>query len=227
MRDPLTRTRQFGLSIVETMVGLAVGLFIVGGALKIFVDNLDSNRRLLLETRVNQDLRAAADLIARDLRRASYWQNSTAGVWQSPASAPAPNPYATIDTSVPSSITFSHDNAAAGFQLTGGAIQIRVGGAWQPLTDPSTMTVDEFSVVPVIREVCLLSRCANPCPAGVSPCPPIPDCPPNSTTYPLLKIRQYQILIRGHANVDTRVVRQIDEIVRVRNDELTGSCPSP
>ena len=38
--------RQTGLSIVETMVGLTVGLFIIGGALKLFIDNLDSNRRL-------------------------------------------------------------------------------------------------------------------------------------------------------------------------------------
>ena len=67
---------QRGLSIVELLIGLAIGLFIVGGAIKLFVDNLTNNRRLLLETRVNQDLRAAADLIARDLRRAGYWRNA-------------------------------------------------------------------------------------------------------------------------------------------------------
>lgn len=217
MRNASIRVRQSGLSIVETMVGLAVGLFIVGGALKLFIDNLDSNRRLLIETRVNQDLRAAADLIARDLRRASYWQNASSGVWQPAASAVA-NPYAAIAaSSAPSTITFAYDktNPAAGFRLSSGVLEMQTG-TWQPLTDPSTMTVDEFSIVPVIRKVCLLSRCANP---GT----PIPDCP--NSTDPMLTIRQYEISLRGHANVDTNVVRQINEIVRVRNDELSGSCP--
>ena len=58
------------------MVGVAVGLFVAGGAAKLFVDNLSNNRRMLVETRINQDLRAATDLIARDLRRAGYWRNA-------------------------------------------------------------------------------------------------------------------------------------------------------
>jgi type IV pilus assembly protein PilW len=67
------RTLQQGLSIVELMVGIAMGLFITAGAIKLFVDNLGSNRQLLLETRLNQELRTAADIVARALRRASYW----------------------------------------------------------------------------------------------------------------------------------------------------------
>jgi prepilin peptidase dependent protein B len=64
--------RQRGLSIIELMVGVAIGMFIIGGAIKLFVDMFGNNRRLLIETRVNQDLRATADIIARDLRRAGY-----------------------------------------------------------------------------------------------------------------------------------------------------------
>jgi Tfp pilus assembly protein PilW len=67
------------MSIVELLVGVAVGLLIIGGATKLFVDYLVSTRRSLVETRVNQDLRAAADLIARDappigkVRQAASW----------------------------------------------------------------------------------------------------------------------------------------------------------
>ena len=63
---------QRGLSIVELMVGIAVGMFLVAGAVTMFVGNLTSSRQLLVEARVNQDLRATVDLISRDLRRAGY-----------------------------------------------------------------------------------------------------------------------------------------------------------
>ncbi len=86
------RRRSGGLSMVEMLVGIVVGLFLVGGALRFFADYLDDNRRLLLETRISQDLRTVADLIVRDLRRAGYWSAPNPGV-----TAPAdPNPYAGI-----------------------------------------------------------------------------------------------------------------------------------
>ncbi len=83
------RRRSRGLSLIEMLVGIVVGLFLVTGALRFFADYLDDNRRLLLETRINQDLRTVADLIVRDLRRAGYWSAPNSGV-TAPA---APNPY--------------------------------------------------------------------------------------------------------------------------------------
>ena len=82
-----TRGRQSGLSLVELLVGAAIGLFLVGGATKLFIDTLDDSRRLIIETRVNQDLRAASDLVARDLRRAGYWPNALQAAVQPPESS--------------------------------------------------------------------------------------------------------------------------------------------
>ena len=59
-----------GMGIVELLVGLALGLFVVSGGLMLLAGFTDENRRLLLETRLTQDLRAASDLVTRDLRRA-------------------------------------------------------------------------------------------------------------------------------------------------------------
>lgn len=212
---------QAGLSLVETMVGIAVGLFIVGGALKLFIDNLDSNRRLLVETRVNQDLRAAADLIARDLRRASYWQDAASGVWQPAASGVIANPHASV-VNTASEITYSYDGAAsaAGFKLEAGKIRTFSTGAWQDVTDPSTMTVTLFNITPVARDVCLLSRC--PCPTGSAPCPPEPACLPGD---PVITVRQFNLSLQARANSDPNVIRRIEETVRVRNDALSGACP--
>jgi prepilin peptidase dependent protein B len=211
-------TRQRGLSIIEAMVGMAIGLVIVGGALKLFIDNLDSNRRLLLETRVNQDLRAASDLIARDLRRAGYWEQAASGVGQAGGASAVANPHAAIDSG--STVTYTYDkNAAesytAGFRRNEGRIDLRTASGWQQLTDPATMTVTRLDVTPIASTVSLLSRCAVPsCPAGSATCPPT------------LTVRQFRISIRGQAVADPRVIRQMEETVRVRNDLLAGSCPA-
>lgn len=215
------RHLQAGLSLIETMVGIAVGLFIVGGALKLFIDNLDNNRRLLIETRVNQDLRAAADLIARDLRRAGYWQNAASGVWQPAGAATAINPNLAIagECGVTNDITYSFDDASGaptsgGFRLVAGRIDTFVTSTWQALTDPSTMTVTQFCITPLNRVVNLLPRCVvATCPAGSTTCPPT------------LTVRQYSLVLRGQARSDANVVRQLEEVVRVRNDELSGACP--
>ena len=78
------------MSIVELLVGLAIGLFIVATGLTLLTGNLRENRSLLLEARLMQDLRTAADLVSRDLRRAGYWGAAVDGVWSDGASSVPP-----------------------------------------------------------------------------------------------------------------------------------------
>ena len=93
-----------GLSIVELMIGITISLFILAGATMVLTSQLGDNRRLLLEAQMQQDLRTAADMISRDIRRAGYWGQAYRGVCP-PAPAPCPaavgaaaasNPYATM-----------------------------------------------------------------------------------------------------------------------------------
>ena len=87
--------RQRGLSLVELMVGIAIGLLVVAAAATLMSTQLNDNRRLLLETQVNQDLRAAMDIVTRDLRRAGHWSSAELAIW-SAASAQQKNPYEAI-----------------------------------------------------------------------------------------------------------------------------------
>ena len=88
------RRAMAGVSLVELMVGIAIGLIIVAGGLALLANFTGENRRLLLETRLNQDLRAAMDVVTRDLRRAGYWQASTGGMWvEGGPNVPAQNAY--------------------------------------------------------------------------------------------------------------------------------------
>lgn len=84
------RRRARGLSIVELMVGITIGLFILAGATMVLTSQLGDNRRLLLEAQMQQDMRATADMIARDIRRAGYWAHAICQVWLEPGKVIAP-----------------------------------------------------------------------------------------------------------------------------------------
>jgi prepilin peptidase dependent protein B len=214
-----TRGRQSGLSLVELLVGAAIGLFLVGGATKLFIDTLDDSRRLIIETRVNQDLRAASDLVARDLRRAGYWPNALQAAVQPPGVL---NPYSTASVA-PGQVLYAYardgDNALnatteqLGFQLDGNVIRVLNGGTWQQVTDPQSVVVTQFSISPITRLEPAGHLCPTPCAAGTAGCPAV-------------AVRRYDIVMTGHAPNDTSVVRQISESVRLRNDEVQpASCP--
>ena len=251
-RQRVQRTRQRGLSIVEFMVGIAVGLFVVGGATKLFADFIVSNKRLLLETRVNQDLRAAADIVARDVRRAGYWNNATAGVWGTGVTSITANPHTvgpgatTPTTGVTNFVNYSYarnagdaldSNEYAGFRLqaVGGVnvLQMQDGQTnWQAVTDPGTVDITVFSVTAAAPalENDLSSYCSClsrlTCTLADIANPAFGVVPPATTrAAPILTIPSFQIVLTGRAVNDPMVVRTVREAVRVRNPTLNGSCP--
>lgn len=63
-----------GFSLVEMLVSIAVGLFLLAGVVMLFSATLSSQSNTLKTTRLNQELRNVIDLISRDVRRAGYWQ---------------------------------------------------------------------------------------------------------------------------------------------------------
>lgn len=234
---------QRGFSIVELLVGVAIGLFILTGVLKLFGDYMNNNRRMMLETRVNQDMRAAADLIARDLRRAGYWGNATGGVVTTNAQpVAAVSPYATVSptgASAASAATYSYsqgnENNALdsttenfGFKLESGVLKYLQGGNWQAISDINTMTVSNFAVTPVLKCVALQQYCTGGSSSACGTCTvdATSGCPTSScATCPFLNVRRYDIALQGTSVTDSSVVRNLQESVRVRNDQLTGTCP--
>ena len=69
----LSTRYQRGFSLVELLVSLATGLFLLAGVMGIFSATLSSQGSVLKATRLNQELRNIMDLISRDVRRAGYW----------------------------------------------------------------------------------------------------------------------------------------------------------
>ena len=230
-----TRRAQRGLSIVEMMVGVAIGLFVVAGAAMLLATQLSDNRRLLLETQVQQDLRATADIIVRELRRAGRWGRARDGVWAG-GGAPVVNPYSAVepvagggafaDGEEASTVEIAYssvdleadeDGAVAdaerrGFRLDNGVIQTQLGaGNWQALTDGNTLRVTSFTVRMNRQPVAL--ACAKPCPVGAVACPP------------QLEVRDMQVDITGQAAHDPSVQRSVRSNVRLRNDTAQRRLP--
>lgn len=206
-RHPLQS--QVGLTLVELLVGIAIGLLLIVGATSLFLSNLDSSRRLLLEARLNQNLRSAAELITRDLRRASHWDEAVQNLDNESEENPHPDVTSTT-TSVAYSFTPPSGTASAvTFTLAGKSIRMSIGdGTPQDVTDPAVANVTEFNIIEC-RNVIDISKQRIP-PANPSKC---------------LIEHLYKITINGEAPSDASVKRQIDTSVHVRN-EFVGACPS-
>ncbi len=204
-----------GLTIVELMVGIAVGLFVVAAAIALVSTQLHDNRRLLLETQVQQDLRAAADIITRELRRAGHWPEAARFVWQ-PEKVFAVNPYGASAASGQVDFTYlrpTGDTGPFGFKQEGNVLKTRLGlGGWQDLTDGNTLKITGFSITPTDVLKTKLP-CPKPCPDGTEDC------------WPSLTVRDLVIDISGEAVSDPSVKRSLRTEVRLRNDVLTFNIP--
>ena len=224
MRD---RRRTRGVSLVGLLVGTAIGLVVVAAAGGVVATHQRDQRAVLAEARLMQDLRATAELVARDLRRAGHWSAAASGVrLDGDASTPLVNPHASISPALVATsavaLSFSngtHDASAVddseryGFRLRAGAVEIQLGaGNWQALNDPATLVVTTFRVEPSVDEVSLASFCAAPCAAGSVVCPP------------RQQVRSFAVSLVGRGANDAAVVRSLHTRVRARNDAVVGRC---
>lgn len=210
-----------GLSLVELLVGIAIGMFVVAAASMLVSSQLNDNRRLLLETQVQQDLRAAADIITRELRRAGYTPDAAGLVW-TPTSVPTPSAYSTVqlDPDNPSEVVFSYwrriaEDGPYGFKRDGQALRTLLSaGGWQELTDGNTLRITSFSVTPRNGPATRMP-CAKLCPDGTDAC------------WPTLTVRELDVAIEGEAVSDPSVKRRLDTVVRLRNDLVRFNAPDP
>lgn len=68
----ITHKQQAGVTLVELMIGLLVGLIVVAAGINIFTTSIRGQTDNINLTRLNQDMRAMMDIMARDIRRAGF-----------------------------------------------------------------------------------------------------------------------------------------------------------
>lgn len=81
--------RVAGFSLVELMVAMALGLVVIGAVIALVLSIIRSNNQTIQTTRLTQELRATAAVIAADIKRAR-------GVSDPLAAAKQGNPFAAI-----------------------------------------------------------------------------------------------------------------------------------
>jgi len=62
-----------GFSLIELMVSMAIGMFLIAGVFSVFVNSNDSRQAVEAEVKMLDDARFALDVIAYDLRHAGLW----------------------------------------------------------------------------------------------------------------------------------------------------------
>ena len=219
-----------GLSLVELMVGITIGLFVVAAATTLASNQLVDNRRLLLELQIQQDLRATMDIMTRQLRRAGTnvvdSQNyvSADGLGGIKSTNSAVTPAAAVNTQTEFRFVRNADEAGPfGFELdaANGVVRTNLGaGNWQELTDRNAMRVTDlrFDSRPTIFSARM--PCPKLCPGGGIDC------------WPQLVIQRIVITITAEARSDATVRRALSSEVRVRNDWVrdtaaaTRVCPA-
>lgn len=153
------RQRVRGESLIAVLIGLALGLGVLTGGIHLWMVTLKAQRSALQATHLHQDLHAALDWMAQELRNAQYlnpaWQMRTAADCKD-AFCGLPEDFHVSD----SQIEFSWDRndngvkditECSGFQLREGELRIKTNctsGQWQVITHAQNLTVSALQFTP-------------------------------------------------------------------------------
>jgi type II secretory pathway pseudopilin PulG len=235
---------QQGLGLVELMVGITIGLIVAAGASMVAVNQITEHRRLMLETQVQQDLRAAADLLQQDMRRAGFRGLAQLGVWapasgvgtplEQAAQAATANVYSTItksDTDNIRSLEYSYARRVDSEYSDGTALLsneyfgIKWDRAKQTLYlllgkkdgQPNWQPITDPDTVKIVDfDIQVVEQSL--------PLSDFCDSPCTTAGCPLQKVRRVEFKIRGSAKHDANVVRTLTGTERIRADAMSGAC---
>ncbi|MDD2724765.1 MAG: PilW family protein [Methylovulum sp.] len=112
---PQTYRRQTGLTLIEIMVAMLIGLFLLGGVLQVFVGSKQTNRMLEALSRIQENGRYAMGFLNNDIRMAGFLGCDSGIPLTNKLNLPAP----------PGDFLYRFDRAIDGFEATSPA-------AWTP-----------------------------------------------------------------------------------------------
>jgi prepilin peptidase dependent protein B len=208
----LMRKKQDGITLIELMIGLLVGLIITGGILSFFIAYNKSNFDLIRTVRLEQEMRATIDFITRDLKRAGYSANAHTNIGGNNYCNNAYYDCSNLPISPATfRLTISGSNLSYAYTETNGtlntysfrlgndgAIYFTANGSETQLTDPSITNYSALSFTPTVRFVDLNS--SSPGSSG-------------------LAIREVIVAATATLVGDNVITRTFTETVRIRNDE--------
>ncbi len=245
-RNPSDSRLSRGLSLIELMIGLAVGSLIVAGALTVFAKISFSGLENVRMVRLNEQLRGTLDLMRRDIQRAGYveaWQGGDTTV--DDLDTTAMGLFGIIEVNAAGDcITYSYDyvkdaaqatNEIFGFRLVGTEIRRKTTSAactegeadW-----PSPITDSE-----VVIDILSFERDLGATPIevddGVGDGDGVCDAGENCTSFVVLNSdgdslcetgetcltrRKINVVLEGSLAADSDVTVRIQDEIKVKND---------
>lgn len=159
------RRKHKGFTLVELMIGLALGSFIILGALGATAGLLRGDS--VNAARLDQEVRNAAFLFERDVLRSGFMSNAQQAL--ALGTVAYINPFARLDTATPGCVLYSYDanqsgalDIAAGsderfaFALSNGVLYMRISGTaydcdttqgvWEAVSDVNSVVFSAFDV---------------------------------------------------------------------------------
>ncbi|MDH5357843.1 MAG: prepilin-type N-terminal cleavage/methylation domain-containing protein [Gammaproteobacteria bacterium] len=147
-------SKQTGITLIEMMIAMVLGLIVTGSIIAIFVSNVKSTSENVKMLHLNQELRVVMGFISNEIKRAGYSGDPTNTAFMTDFNYDAGN----------NCIRYSYDadgdgiqdaNERFGFRLTANTIQWSsdvtsgtcTNGIWQSLTDTSTASITAFTIV--------------------------------------------------------------------------------
>lgn len=194
----MNKASQRGVSLVELLVTLVIGLIVIGASTTVFIGTLGANSSQMRISRLNNELRTAMTYVSRDLRRAGYnnWTVAQLEARDFTNSGQAVPVMGAAAAAVSYDINNNGGTQRYGFQLSNdGVIQAQIdAGGWNNLTDPSVVQITAFTIT-------------DRSPAAISP-----TGAAASVTVPVFTIE-----ITGRLTSDNTITRTIRETIRPRN----------
>lgn len=208
MRDPS------GLSLVEFMVVVAIGLVVLAAGSQLVARQLANHRIDNRVLRLNQEVRAAMDMITRDIRRSGH-RCDHGQAFSGSSSYLSGFEISELGTLVTYRYELCRDRTrdvhsvvASGFRVRSGRIQrLQTSGEWLDLTDGVTTIfgVLTFCYVPSLPTDCL-------------------TVPPAAAEVVdgggKVVVKSVRVTLTGALAGDPGTVRTLTETVVLRNDEL-------
>lgn len=157
---------QRGFSLVELLIAMTLGLFLLSGVLYLFTSLLDMNVNMLHRQRLQQELRALMSVMIHDIRRAGYW--APTGL------SSAPNPFAAYRIAENGHcLLYGYDgddngvadaNERTGYKLSAGTVRVTRqapscggrfcdncdNGRWWQLSDPAVISITRLEFREII-----------------------------------------------------------------------------
>ncbi|RYG38699.1 MAG: prepilin-type N-terminal cleavage/methylation domain-containing protein [Burkholderiales bacterium] len=236
-----TLARQRGMSLVELMVGITVGLIVTAAASMVAVNQITEHRRLMLETQLQQDLRSAGDLIQQDIRRAGFRGLTGWGVWapasgvgsalEVPALPASANNFTAVAVSGDKhTLTYQYARNLNGAKVDEPQENEHFGVQWRPGTKTLYLLIGKPGGAPNWQpitdpDIIEITDFNVELVTQTIPLEDFCDCVGSAcTSSPQQEVRRVNITMEGHAKHDSQVVRSLSVTQKLRADNVTGSC---